>query len=116
MEQRDDIIVANPIWNYAWNDEKRESVGNIGNFWLSKGFSDQCYLINVEAFRGSIYNYNHSDSQRYPEYGGNSFERRVNSYMQTCGKFRITSKNVSYMSKNIGKKQILSEWLHLRHI
>jgi hypothetical protein len=109
MEKNDDIIVANPTWNYKYSEAELESTGIINNFFLGQGFSDQCYLINVEKFKGAVYNYKHIDSERYPKYGGELFEKRVDAFMRVNDYKRITSMNTSYISKNITKFQILKE-------
>ena len=109
MERNPDIIVANPTWNYKWNEAKAESQSELDDFYVGYGFSDQCYLINTEVFKQKIYNYHHLDSERYPEYGGELFEKRVDSYMRCHNKYRITHKSISYVSKNITKWQVFPE-------
>jgi hypothetical protein len=117
MEQNKDIIVANPTWNYKWREAESESTDSVNEkFWFSQGFSDQCYLINVENFKGKIYNYQHPASARYPKYGGNLFEKRVDSFMRTHDKYRIVAKDVSYYSKNVTKWQIFLEKMRIKKI
>ncbi len=101
MEERPDIVVANPTWNYEWENAKAESDNEMDGFYVGYGFSDQCYLINTEVFKGNIYNYHHRESLRYPEYGGELFEKRIDSFMRCNGLHRITAKDVSYISRNI---------------
>ena len=103
MENNPEIIVANPTWNYKYDEARNESdkVLNDGKFYLAKGFSDQCYLINTEVFKNPIYNFKHPYLERYPKYGGNLFEKRVDSYMRTNDKNRIICCDISYVSKNI---------------
>lgn len=109
METHPEIVVANPTWNEKWKEAKEESFSTIDNFYLGFGFSDQCYLINTEAFKRPVYNFHHEASDRYPAYGGELFEKRVDSYMRTHDLHRITSKSVSYTSKNITRMQYLLE-------
>jgi len=109
MENNPEIVVANPTWNRKWNEAKKESFSSIDDFYIGYGFSDQCYLINTELFKRPIYNFHHEASDRYPSYGGELFEKRVDSYMRTHNLKRITSKTVSYKSKNITKLQYLFE-------
>jgi hypothetical protein len=107
FKRRDDIIVANPAWNFKFNEARKESFSEIDDFYLGFGFSDQCYLIRTDVFKKSIYNESHVDSDiRYPKYGGELFEKRVNSYMHNHELFRITSKEVSYIHKNFPKKPV----------
>ena len=103
FKERDDIIVANPSWNLAYKQAKKESISETHDFYIGYGFSDQCYLIKINVFKGQIYNEKHIDSERYPEYAGELFEKRVDSFMKNNNKLRITSKNVSYMHMNFPK-------------
>lgn len=128
MEDNESIIVANPTWNdifhrnhnpfkrekYNWKEAEAESFKQIGNFYLGQGFSDQCYLINTNIFKQKIYNCNHPDSDRYPKYGGELFEKKCDAYMRTNSKYRITSASVGYISKNIKKSQYILEKFHIK--
>lgn len=102
MEKDRNVVVANPVWNYRYDEAKDESLceSEDGNFYMGYGFSDQCYLINTEFFKAPIYSFHHPDSDRYPRYGGELFEKRVDAYMRVNEKKRLTAKNVSYISKN----------------
>ena len=113
MELNPDIIVANPTWNHKWDEAKLEAEDIIDKFYVGYGFSDQCYLINVEAFKQKIYNYTHEASERYPSYGGNLFEKRVDSFMRCKEYKRITSLNTSYVSRNLNVKTKLLDILGL---
>lgn len=116
MENNSDIIVANPVWNYRWNEAKKESMCEIDEFYKGYGFSDQCYLINTDIFKGDIYNFKHQDSERYPKYGGELFEKRIDAYMRNNSKYRITHKNTSYVSKNITSLQYFFEKIGIKKI
>ena len=107
MQNNPDIIVANPTWNKKYAEAKSESSGEINNFFVGTGFSDQCYLIKNESFRKNIYNEKNKLSERYPEYGGELFEKRVDSFMKNNNKLRITHKNDFYISKNFPQKNSL---------
>ena len=104
FKERDDIIVANPVWNFAYKEAKKESLTEMDDFYVGYGFSDQCYLIKTNVFKEQIYNEKHIDSDRYPKYGGELFEKRVDSFMRNHKKLRITSKEISYIHKNFTKK------------
>jgi len=104
FQERDDIIVANPMWDFAYEEAEKESLSETDDFYLGYGFSDQCYLIRMDVFKENIYNEKHLDSERYPKYGGELFEKRVDSYMRNHKKLRITSKEISYIHKNFPKK------------
>ncbi|KRE71433.1 hypothetical protein [Paenibacillus sp. Soil750] len=100
MEDDPRIKVANPTWNFSYEYAKQESVEENDGFYLGYGFSDQCYLIRTEDFRARIYNEKHPASQRYPAYGGELFEKRVDSWMRNHQYLRITYKHGSYIHRN----------------
>lgn len=106
FDERRDVIVANPTWNFAFHEAKNESFETLSQFYLGYGFSDQCYLIRTNIFKDKIYNQTHSKSERYPSYGGELFEKRVDSFMRHHHYYRITSKHVSYVHKNFRKEKI----------
>jgi hypothetical protein len=103
LNQRKDVLVANPAWNFKFDEAKKESIAEIEDFYLGYGFSDQCFLVRTNDFRQQIYNEKHIDSQRYPAYGGGLFEKRVDSYMRFNNKYRITYNKNSYISSNFPK-------------
>ena len=105
FKQRDEIIVANPVWNFSYDEAKKESLTETTDFYVGYGFSDQCYLIRMDVFKNQIYSEKHIDSERYPKYGGELFEKRVDSYMRNHKKLRITSKEISYIHKNFPKNK-----------
>jgi len=80
--------------------EKHDLVEEMDDFYISYGFSDQCYLVRPEEFRQRIYNESHPASARYPRYGGELFEKRVDSWMQNHGHLRATYKHAHYIHKN----------------
>ncbi len=103
FNKRNDIIVANPTWNYSFVEAKEESFETLERFYLGSGFSDQCYLIKTDIFKKKIYEEKNIESNRYPKYGGELFEKRVDSYMKNNNLFRITSMDASYIHKNFKK-------------
>ncbi|WP_343704119.1 hypothetical protein [Chitinophaga sp.] len=106
FKERKDVLVANPTWDYRFTHAEEESFDSIGNFYLGYGFSDQCYLVRTADFRQRIYNETHPLSARYPAYGGELFEKRVDSYMRNHKLLRITSKNAAYEHKNFPKDRL----------
>jgi hypothetical protein len=104
MKENPDILVANPCWNFNFEEARMESFGELKNFYVGYGFSDQCFLVRVDRVRKDIYRETNPISARYPEYGGELFEKRVDSYMRNHNLKRITSKNISYIHKNFPKK------------
>ncbi len=80
--------------------EKPGLVGETDDFYLGCGFSDQCYLVRTENFRQRIYNESHPASARYPRYGGELFEKRIDSWMQNHGHLAAAFKHAYYIHKN----------------
>lgn len=106
FKEREDVIVANPTWDFNYIQAAEESFDSIRNFYLGYGFSDQCYLIKKDVFRSQIYHENHPLSERYPKYGGELFEKRVDSYMRNHSLSRISSKEAGYLHKNFEKDKM----------
>jgi hypothetical protein len=89
------VKVANLSWDpakYAFHHtaEAEAVFGRSGSFYLGSGFSDQCYLVKKDDFCCSIYNEYNEASSRYPDYGGELFEKRVDSWMQNHGFIRAS--------------------------
>nr|WP_222533421.1 tetratricopeptide repeat protein [Azospirillum sp. 412522] len=102
------FAVANPIWGPSafggptgFADAAGEAIAETPDFFIGYGFSDQCYLVDVGRFRGDIYRYDHYTGDRYPTYGGPLFEKRVDAWMRTTGRLRLTCKRASYLHQNI---------------
>ncbi|MCM3568568.1 hypothetical protein [Neobacillus mesonae] len=100
MECDHNIKVANPVWNKKYAEAKNESLYEEERFFIGFGFSDQCYLIRTTDFRDRIYNERNPASERYPAYGGELFEKRVDAWMRNHNYYRITYKHGSYIHKN----------------
>ena len=96
MENNPKILVANATWNFKYYEAKSESFDEDEDWYYGYGFSDQCYLIKTSNFNQSIYNEHNPISDRYPSYGGELFEKRVDSYMRNKELYRITSKHIAY--------------------
>jgi hypothetical protein len=61
------------------------------------GFSDQCFLIPTNIFKSQIYNEENTLSEiQYPQYAGDSFEKRVSSFLKNNKYYRITSNKTTY--------------------
>lgn len=91
------VKVANPTWNMRYDEALEESLDENDDFFFSHGFSDQCYLIRTIDFKAPIYEEKNQASERYPKYGGELFEKRVDAWMRNNGLFRITFKHHSYI-------------------
>jgi hypothetical protein len=91
--------VANPMWHPDW--PARDPLWEHPDFYFGRGFSDQCYLVRTADFRAPIYNEWHPWSDRYPAYGGQLFEKRVDSWMLNHGYLRMTYRHAAYEHQNI---------------
>ncbi|MGB7769085.1 MAG: hypothetical protein WBN22_09580 [Verrucomicrobiia bacterium] len=80
--------------------EKQGLVGETNDFYLGQGFSDQCYLVRAADFRQRIYNESNPASARYPKYGGELFEKRVDSWLRNHGHLQAAFKHAHYTHKN----------------
>ena len=101
--------VVNFVWNNKFNEAKNEAFDSKNDHYYSYGFSDQMYLIKTEDFKKPIYNEKNIESERYPEYGGELFEKRVDSWLRNNSFNRLTYKNASYFHKNYPKSKIKSK-------
>ena len=100
MSQDSRVKVCNLHWDENHREAKSGATGETDDFYIGHGFSDQCYLVRTEEFRRRIYNESHPASARYPKYGGELFEKRVDSWMQNHGHLRATYKHGHYIHKN----------------
>jgi len=80
--------------------EKPGLVDETEDFYTVRGFSDQCYLVRTEDFRQRIYNESHPSSARYPRYGGELFEKRVDSWLRNHDYLLATFKRSHYTHEN----------------
>ncbi|MBC7963158.1 MAG: hypothetical protein H7Y05_09470 [Steroidobacteraceae bacterium] len=101
------VRVVNCLWNRKTDEAVQESHSEDKDFWVGSGFSDQSYLIRASDFRNRIYGETHPASQRYPVYGGELFEKRVDAWMRNNGFQRCTYKHGSYLSKNFPRNKFL---------
>jgi hypothetical protein len=95
------VGAVNPMWHAR--RPHREKVGESADYLASYGFSDQCYFVRTSDFRAPIYNETHPGSERFPKYGGQLFEKRVDSWMLNHRRFRLTYKHAFYDHENIRK-------------
>jgi hypothetical protein len=114
MEKDNSIFVANP--NGDMQDVTQNLVEEEKDFYRGFGFSYQCYLIRAEDFRKPIYGETHEASKRYPDYGGELFEKRVDSYMHNHNLYRLTSKKALYKHQNFPKDPVRRALVYLTGI
>jgi hypothetical protein len=106
MAERPDIAVCNLSWTKRMDSVARESSSVDEDFYFGFGFSDQMYLVRTEQFRQPIYGETHEASGRYPKYGGESFEKRVDSWMRNHGLLRATYRHANYVHANFTRSPL----------
>ncbi|HEY2981086.1 MAG TPA: hypothetical protein VGJ22_07895, partial [Anaerolineales bacterium] len=95
------VKVANLTWNGRYDEAKSESFSEDEDFYVGYGFSDQMYLVRTADFQSPpIYHEQHELSARYPVYGGELFEKRIDSWMRNNQFVRLTYKHASYEHRN----------------
>jgi hypothetical protein len=100
MEKNEKYKVANPVWNRKYDEAKKEATSEIEDFYVGFGFSDQCFLVKTRDFKAPIYNESNPLSERYPKYGGETFEKRVDSWMRNHNYLRLTYKHGYYLHED----------------
>jgi hypothetical protein len=99
QDPRIKVCSLNPGADYG--EAMKNSTEQTEDFYIAEcGFSDQCYLIRAKDFRGRIYNESHPASARYPKYGGELFEKRVDSWLRNNRHFGAGYKHAYYIHKN----------------
>ena len=104
MNKKEEVLVANPIWNAQAYGAQQEALYEDEKFWYSERFSDQCFLVNTDklkSFEGILSEKNKECEKVFPYYGGNCFERRICAYMKNHHLLRATYKYDYYIHKNI---------------
>lgn len=100
LEKNENYKVANLVWDQKDNEAKGESLSEIKDFYVGFGFSDQCFLVRTKDFKAPIYNESNPVSERYPEHGGETFEKRVDSWMRNHNYLRLTFKHGYYLHED----------------
>lgn len=112
LEKNSNCKVVSLIWNNQVHEVKEESSSESEGYYIGQGFSDQMYLVRSRDFKNQIYNETNPESERYPSYGGELFEKRVDSWMRNHGFNRYVCKYGSYMHRNFSKNRLVKK-LHL---
>lgn len=100
LQKRDEIKVANLLWNECTGEAKKESYRRTWNFFVAnQGFSDQMFLVRSSDVRAPIYGEIREDAAHYPR--GDVFEKRLFSFMKNHGWERITFRRGSYTHENV---------------
>jgi hypothetical protein len=109
LSAKKEVKVFNLTWDHRFKEVKNESIAEDAGFFYGYGFSDQMYLIRTEDFRAPIYEETNEASNRYPKYGGELFEKRIDSWMRNHSHIRASSKKNSYIHKNFPKNYLLKK-------
>ena len=112
LQSNDKIIVANALFDGKIHQAMRESFADDPEFYISYGFSDQCFLVDPSVFRADIYNEQNPLSEFYPAQSRHSFEERIYRFMRNHDYHRITHKKAHYLHKNF-PKNAFKTWLAL---
>lgn len=101
FERNPRVKVANLTWNHNYVEAASEAFAQDEDFYTGYGFSDQMYLVRTADFRSRpVYHEEHKMSARYPEYGGELFEKRIDSWMRNHDFVRLTYKHGAYEHRN----------------
>lgn len=109
LENHQNVKVFNLTWDGKYREAKKESINEDSNFYYGYGFSDQMYLVRTQDFRDRIYKETNQASERYPQYGGELFEKRVDAWMRNHSHFRATYKLGSYAHQNFSKNSFIKK-------
>jgi len=107
MNRDQRIKIATCLWNGKSEEADQESLEQDNDYWLGYGFSDQCYLVKISDFRAPIYGERHAASERFPVYGGELFEKRVDAWLRNYEYLRCVYKHGSYLHKNYPRNKLL---------
>jgi hypothetical protein len=106
LKQDQRVRTVNCVWNRKFDEARDNAFEETDDFWIGYGFSDQCYLIKTADFRARIYAETHPASERFPVYGGELFEKRVDAWAQNNGYLLATYKHGCYLSRNFSRYRV----------
>jgi hypothetical protein len=109
LEAKPEVKVYNLTWNRRYKEAINEALEQDQDFYYGYGFSDQMYLVRTADFRAPIYEEFHEASKRYPQYGGELFEKRVDSWMRNNHCVRATYRHASYLHQNFSKHDLIKK-------
>lgn len=107
LEHDPRVKVVNCLPDGAACEAAEQAYEEDEDFWLGYGFSDQCYLVRTADYRQPIFHETHPASERYPLYGGELFERKVDSWMHNHDYLRATYKKGNYIHKNFPANRLV---------
>ena len=99
MNKHPDYKIANLSWNRCLKEVKQAAFKKEKGFFVSEnGFSDQQFLVRSKDFQKPIFHEIRDDSHHFP--WGDTFEKRVFSFMKNHGWKRITYGRGSYLHRS----------------
>ena len=101
LEARPDVKAVNLTWNRRYRQAARQSVDDDADFWFSRGFSDQMFLVRAAELRAPVYDHYHPAVRHFPERAGEPFEKRVAMWLRATGGFRATYRHGAYLNRTI---------------
>ncbi len=114
FKNKQEYKVANPVWNGKFNEAKEAALYELEDFYVGFGFSDQCFLVRTSDFKAPIYNERNPVSERFPKYGGELFEKRVDAWMRNHNYLRLTFKHGYYTHEDSFITRINRRLSHLQ--
>lgn len=91
------VAIVNPIWNGALDEALGEAEFVEGKYALGYAFSDQCYLGRVADLKQMDLNSPAAEPSRYPAYGGELFEKRVDAWLRSANRLRAVDLGATYL-------------------
>jgi len=99
LESHDEYVSAMPGWDKNLKVPSGEALKEDGDFYICNKQTDQIYIIKTSIFKQKIYNWDSPYPWKdFPIKGGNSFEKRISSYMAHNKKYRVVHKKYYYLN------------------
>ncbi len=116
LQQFDNVLTVSPKWafqslngsiygqdGYILESEAKLSVKK-RDYFLCKGFSDNCFLVDTERLRSIDWNTQSDKTNHYPNYAGLSFEKRVGNYISNNNLYRAIDPSVTFVNSLLPQK------------
>ena len=116
LQQFDNVLTVSPKWAfqslngsiYGQDGYTLESEGKLSvkkrDYFLCKGFSDNCFLVDTERLRSIDWNTQSDKTNHYPKYAGLSFEKRVGNYISNNNLYRAIDPSVTFVNSLLPQK------------
>lgn len=113
LQQIDDVLTVSPKWAFQTSNGGlsgtdgylSEGVKSFSimdrNYVACKGFSDNCYLADVEKLRSINWSTQSDMTESFPKYAGFSFEKRIANYIYNNSLFRAIDPSVTFINMHL---------------